>query len=56
MDIKEYVEMHGYKVSDLTEEEMKKVEAEVNDVNNGLGVLHSVLAPMGEVQMRMDSY
>ena len=35
MTLKEYVEQNGYEVSDLTKEELKEVEKELEVVNRG---------------------
>lgn len=35
MTVKDYIEAHGYQVSDLTEKELKEVEREVEEVNKG---------------------
>lgn len=47
MTIKEYVGQYGYKVSDLTNEELEKVKEELEFVNDGGLVLDSVLSTIG---------
>lgn len=39
MTTKEYIEAHGYKVSDLTEKEIKEIEKEVESINAGYEVI-----------------
>ena len=39
MTTKEYIEAHGYKVSELSEKEIKEIEKEVESVNAGYEVL-----------------
>lgn len=53
MTIQEYVEAHGYKVSDLTKKELKEVEKELLDVENGFEVLDGFFGPMSEFTQRM---
>lgn len=39
----EYVESFGWRVEDLTEQELKEVEKEMEDISNGMVILDSIL-------------
>ena len=44
MDLKEYVKKNGYKVTDLTDEELKQAQEELEVINNGGEILDGVFA------------
>ena len=44
MTLKEYVKQNGYKVSDLTDEELKQAQDELEIINNGGEVLDGVFS------------
>ena len=43
-NIEEYVRAHGYELSDLTPEEVKIAESEMNDLNAGLEVVDGLFS------------
>lgn len=47
MTIKQYVESNGYKVSDLTPDELKQAEEELKIINDGGVVLDGVFSEIG---------
>ena len=53
MTVQEYVEAHGYKVSDLTKKELKEVEAEIEMEEKGILISDGFFSPMGEFAQRM---
>jgi hypothetical protein len=42
--LEQYIKEHGYKVSDFTEEELKEIQEEVDDVNAGVCFLDGFFA------------
>ena len=53
MTVQEYVEAHGYKVSDLTKKELKEVEAEIEMEEKGILISDGFFSPIGEFAQRM---
>lgn len=49
MSIEEYVKSFGYKMSDLTPEDIKKVREEVEDINKGYEILDGHLLSKGVI-------
>lgn len=49
MSIEEYVKSFGYKMSDLTPEDIKKVRKEVEDINKGYEILDGHLLSKGVI-------
>ena len=53
MTLEEYVEAYGYKVSDLTENEVKEVKREMTMKENGFEILDGFFSPMSPFTQRM---
>lgn len=47
MTLKEYVKQNGYKVSDLTEDELARAEEELEIINSGGVVIDGVFSEIG---------
>lgn len=53
--IEEYVQANGYQVSDLTPEELKTAQKEMEDINNGIEVLDGLFsAPLAKDLLKAD--
>ena len=53
--IEEYVQAYGYQVSDLTPEELKTAQKEMEDINNGIEVLDGLFsAPLAKDLLKAD--
>ena len=54
-NVEEYVRANGYELSDLTPEEVKIAESEMNDLNAGLEVVDGLFsAPLAKDQIKAD--
>ena len=53
MTLQEYVENNGYKVSDLTQGELKEVAQELKDIEGGMVIMDGFFSPMSKFSQRM---
>lgn len=51
--VEAYVKAHGYKLKDLTPEELKEAASEMEDANNGLDVLDGLFSkPLSKFRIK----